>query len=221
MTGRRTFLAGVATSVAALAGCQGRSTNEDTGDNKPGGQPTKTVSADMRSGSKRLTFGETLSLPRVDVTLSNPRTMDSYEWHRKGESERRVAKAGEGKQWLKVDLESVNTADRTVRLPLTMNFKGAVGETVYHPGRNKSAQAKYIGGKVPAGESREGAMAFLLPADVGVHIFVSVMCDVQCERDTEDVRSGDRGRDRRREQCAEACGGDRRQHEPWLHLRRE
>lgn len=170
-TNRRAFLAGMAASVAGLAGCGGRSTNEDTGDNKAGGQPTKTVKPGMKSGGTRLTFGETLSLPRVDVTLSNPRTMDSYDWHKKGESERRVAKAGEGKQWLKVDLLSVNTADRVVRLPLTMDFKGVVGEIVYHPGRNKSPQEKYIGGKVPAGDRREGSMAFLLPADVSVEEF--------------------------------------------------
>lgn len=171
MTRRRVFLAGVAASVAGLAGCQGQSTNEDTGDNKAGGQPTKTVSSDMQSGARRLAFGETLSLPRVDVTLSNPRTMNSYDWHKLGEDERRVAKAGEGKQWLKVDLHSVNTVDRVVRLPLTMDFKGVVGQTVYHPGRNKSPQEKYIGGKVPAGESREGSMAFLVPADVSVEKF--------------------------------------------------
>lgn len=173
MTRRRAFLAGVAASVAGLAGCSGQSTDEDTGDNKAGGQPTKTVSSDMQSGARQLTFGETLSLPRVDVTLSNPRTMNSYDWHQKGESERRVARAGEGKQWLKVDIRSVNTADRVVRLPLTMNFKGAVGQTVYHPGRNKSPQEKYIGGKVPADEAREGSMAFLVPEDVSVEDFRS------------------------------------------------
>jgi hypothetical protein len=171
MTGRRTFLAGIAASAAALAGCQGRSTDEDTGDSKAGGQPTKTVSSDMQSGGRQLAFGETLSLPRTDLTLSNPRTMDAYEWHKVGEDEQRVARAGEGKQWLKVDLRTVNTVDRVVRLPLTMNFKGVVGQTVYHPGRNKSPQEKYIGGKVPAGESREGSMAFLLPADVSVEEF--------------------------------------------------
>ena len=173
MTGRRAFLVGTAAAVAGLAGCQGRSTDEDTGDSKAGGQPTKTVSSDMRSGNRQLAFGETLSLPRVDVTLSNPRTMNSYDWHKLGESERRVARAGEGKQWLKVDLVSVNTADRVVRLPLTMDFKGVVGQTVYHPGRNKSLQEKYIGGKVPAGGTREGSMAFLVPADVSVEDFRS------------------------------------------------
>lgn len=171
MTRRRAFLAGLAASVAGLAGCQGRSTNEDTGDNKAGGQPTKTVKPGMKSGAKRLAFGETLSLPRVDLTLSNPRTMDAYEWHKKGSDERRVARAGEGKQWLKVDVQSVNTANRTVRLPLTMNFKGVVDETVYHPGRNKSPQEKYIGGKVPENGRREGSMAFLLPQKVSVDGF--------------------------------------------------
>jgi hypothetical protein len=173
MTRRRTFLSGVAAAISAagLAGCQGQSTDEDTGDNKAGGQPTKTVSSDMQLGGRQLAFGETLSLPRADLTLSNPRTMDSYDWHKLGEDERRVARAGEGKQWLKVDIVSANTADRVVRLPLTMDLKGVVGQTVYHPGRNKSPQEKYIGGKVPAGESREGSMAFLLPADVSVGEF--------------------------------------------------
>jgi hypothetical protein len=171
---RRAFLgAAAATAVAGLAGCQGQSTDEDTGDDKAGGQPTKTLTADGSSGAgvTELAFGETLSLPRVDVTLSNPRTMSSYEWHKKGESEQRVARAGDDNQWLKVDLTSSNTVDRVVRLPLTMNFKGVVGEVVYHPGRNKSPQEKYIGGKVPAGGNREGSMAFLLPEGVSVEEF--------------------------------------------------
>jgi hypothetical protein len=168
MTRRRTFVATVGAAVAGLAGCSGRSTDGDTGDDKAGGQPTKTVQPGMQSGAARLTFGETLSLPRVDLTLSNPRTMDAYEWHKRGEDDRRVARAGEGKQWLKIDFASVNTVDRVVRLPLTMDFEGIVDETVYHPGRNKSPREKYIGGKVPAGEQREGSMAFLLPAAVSV-----------------------------------------------------
>ena len=97
--------------------------------------------------------------------------MDAYEWHEKGSDERRVARAGEDQQWPRVDVRSVDTANRVVRLPLTMNFEGAVSETVYHPGRNESPQEKYIGGKVPENGHPEGSMAFLLPEEVPVDEF--------------------------------------------------
>jgi hypothetical protein len=169
---RRTFLTTAALATAGLAGCSSSSPGEgDSGDNKAGGQPTKTLTAQPTSG-KNLAFGDTLDLPRVSVTVSNPRTMNSYQWHHEGEPQRtEVAKAGEGKQWLKVDVRAENTTDRTVRLPLTLDFKGVVGERVFHPGRSKSPTGKYIGGKANPGGVHEGNVTFLLPASTSVDQF--------------------------------------------------
>jgi hypothetical protein len=167
MTDRRTYLTAVALAATGVAGCTA-DTSEDSGDEKLGGQPTKTLGT-TPSGAKRLSFGETLSLARVDVTLSDPEAIQEYRWEQDGAEQ--TAKAGEGKQWMVIHTEARNTADRTVRLPLTQNFKGVVGEFVYHPGRHKSPTAKYVGGKVEAGVSHEGEMMFLLPEDVGVDQF--------------------------------------------------
>ena len=165
-TNRRSFLT-TATGLAAagLAGCSGNS--GDSGDNKAGGQPTRTTKKE--SQERTLSFGQTLDLPRVSITLSNPRTTNAYRWQESGE--RRVAKAGEGKQWLVVKVRAANTVDRKVRLPLTMNFKGVRGDVVYHPGRNKSLPQKYIGGKVASGTMREGEITYLTPADVAIEEF--------------------------------------------------
>jgi hypothetical protein len=167
MTDRRSYLATVALAATGLAGCAADPSG-DSGDGKLGGQPTKTLGT-TPSGAKRLRFGETLSLPRVDLTLSEPTAIREYRWEQDGAE--RTAKAGEGKQWMVVHTRAGNTADRTVRLPLTTNFGGVVRELVYHPGRNKSPAAKYVGGKVDAGEVHEGDMMFLLPEDVAVEQF--------------------------------------------------
>ncbi|MFC6724040.1 DUF4352 domain-containing protein [Halobium palmae] len=160
-TNRRAFLASAALATAGLAGCtSGDADAGDSGDAKIGGQPTRTLSEKV-SASERLAFGETLDLPRVSITLSEPESTATYRWEQDGEE--RVAEAGEGKQWIVVPVRTENTADRTVRLPLTVNFKGVVGETVYHPGRNKSVDQKYIGGKVPSGGTREGDVMYLVP----------------------------------------------------------
>ena len=156
---RRTYLATTALTVAGLAGCA----SMDSGDSKLGGQPTKTVS-EKQQGGQTIAFGETLELPQATVMLAEPRTTNTYTWSEEGE--KRVAKAGEGKQWVVVRTRAENTADRTVRLPLTANFKGAVGDRLFHPGRNKSVAEKYIGGKVDAGGVREGDVMYLTPADV-------------------------------------------------------
>ncbi len=162
-TNRRTFLATAAGLVSAgLAGCSG-----DSGDNKAGGQPTRTTKKE--SQEQTLSFGQTLELPRASITLSDPRTTNAYRWREGGED--RVAEAGEGKQWLVVKIRAENTTDRTVRLPLTLNFKGVRGDVVYHPGRNKSLPEKYVGGKVPAGAVREGEITYLTPADVAIEEF--------------------------------------------------
>ena len=165
-TNRRRFLTtAVGLAAAGLAGCSGNA--GDSGDNKAGGQPTRTTKKE--SQERTLSFGQTLKLPRTSITLSNPRTTNAYKWQENGES--RVAKAGEGKQWYLVHARAENTEDRKVRLPLTMNFKGVRGDTVYHPGRNKSLPEKYVGGRVPAGTAREGDIAYLTPADVAVEEF--------------------------------------------------
>ena len=70
--------------------------------------------------------------------------------------ERRAAEAGEGRQWYLVHARAENTADRPVRLLLTLNFEGVRGDTVFHPGRNRSLPKKYVGGTVSAGTVREG-----------------------------------------------------------------
>ncbi|MFC4359202.1 hypothetical protein ACFO0N_14750 [Halobium salinum] len=167
MMDRRSYLATAALAATGLAGCAGTNP-EDSGDAKLGGQPTKTLGT-TPSGAQRLSFGETLSLPRVDVTLSEPEAIQEYRWEQDGAEQ--TVEAGEGKQWMVVHTRASNTADRTVRLPLTSNFGGVVGDIVYHPGRNKSPTAKYVGGKVDAGESHEGDMMFLLPEDVTVEQF--------------------------------------------------
>jgi hypothetical protein len=167
MRDRRAVLGALAAGMTGLAGCS----SSDSGDEKAGGQPTKTVSKGQPKG-KQFAYGSTFELPRIDVTLSNPRAMQSYQWHPKGEPHNaRVANAGEGKQWIQVHLRAENTTDRTVRLPLTLNFKGVVGQTVYHPGRNKSPQKKYLGGKVESGDVREGDLTFLLPASESLDQF--------------------------------------------------
>ena len=162
-TNRRTFLTTAAALAATgIAGCSG-----DSGDNKVGGQPTRTQKRE--SQERTLSFGETLELPRTSITLSDPRTTNAYQWEENGED--KVAEAGEGKQWLVVKVRAENTVDRTVRLPLTLNFKGVRGDTVYHPGRNKSHTQKYIGGKAPAGAVREGEITYLTPRGVSVEEF--------------------------------------------------
>lgn len=163
---RRTFLTTAALATTGLAGCSATST--DSGDNKPGGQPTKTTSA-KQSGGRQLAFGETFELPQVRLTVESPRATNRYTYTEDGEEQ--TAEAGEGKQWVVVPTRAENTTNRTVRLPLTLDFKGVVDERVFHPGRNKSVSAKYIGGKVDAGESREGDVMFLTPADVAVEQF--------------------------------------------------
>lgn len=161
---RRTFLTTTALAAAGLAGC----TSTDSGDNKAGGQPTKTVSKKL-SGGEQIGFGETLELPQVSLTLETPRATNSYTYREDGEKQ--TAEAGEGKQWVVVPARAENTTDGRIRLPLTLNFKGAVGERVFHPGRNKSVPAKYIGGKVDAGVTREGDIMFLTSADVSADSF--------------------------------------------------
>lgn len=154
---RRTFLStAAALTTAGLAGC-----SSDTGDNKVLGQPTKTVSTPKGTQPQRLSFGDTVEFARVAVTLSSPRAMKTYEWSESGETQ--TADAGEGKQWVMVGVRAENVVDREVRLPLTLDFKGAIGDRMFHPGRNKSRSAKYIGGKVGPGEAREGDMGFLVP----------------------------------------------------------
>jgi hypothetical protein len=167
MTDRRSYLATVALAATGLAGCAA-DTSEDSGDGKIGAQPTKTLGT-TPSGAKRLSFGETLSLRWVDVTLSEPEAIQEYRWEQDGAEQ--TAKAGEGKRWMVVRTRASNTTDRTVRLPLTANFGGVVRELVYHPGRNESPTAKYVGGKVDAGETRESDMMFLLPDDVAIEQF--------------------------------------------------
>jgi hypothetical protein len=162
---RRTFLATTALTTAGLAGCS----STDSGDDKAGGQPTKTLTAQAEKEAKHLAFGETLDLPKVSITLSNPRTTRRYRWSEDGEDN--VAKAGEGKQWGVVHARAENTTDRKVRLPLTENFKGILGDRLFHPGRNKSTTQKYIGGKVPPGRVHEGDVAYLLPASASVEQF--------------------------------------------------
>lgn len=154
---RRTYLAAAATlTTTGLAGCSGM----DVGDNKVLGQPTKKVSKKDKGG-KHLGFGETLDLPRVSITVSDPRATKTQRWTENGKQ--RTAKAGEGKQWLVAHVKTQNTTDRKVRLPMTLNFKGVVGDTMYHAGRNKTPAGKYMGGKAPAGEHHEGDMMFLTP----------------------------------------------------------
>ena len=162
---RRTFLSTAATLAAAgLAGC-----SSDAGDDKVLGQPTKTVSTPKGTQPRRRSFGETVEFPRVAVTLSDPRVMQAYEWSESGET--RTADAGEGKQWAMVRVRAENVVDRTARLPLTLDFKGVLGERVFHPGRNKSLPAKYVGGKVGPGGVREGDMGFLVPEGASVDDF--------------------------------------------------
>ena len=162
---RRTFLTTTALATAGLAGCS--ASTVDSGDSKVGGQPTKTVS--QRSAQKRLAFGETLDIGRAALTLSAPSVTSSYSYQDGGDQKRMAA--GEGKQWVVVPMRAENTADRTVRLPMTANFGGIVGNNLFHPGRNKSVDQKYIGGKVGSGEAREGDMMFLTPVGVSVDEF--------------------------------------------------
>ena len=154
---RRTFLSTtVALAATGLAGC-----SSDTGDNKVLGQPTKTVSTPKGTDPEHRSFGESVEFPRVALTLSDPRVMQTYEWSESGET--RTADAGEGKEWAMVHVRAENIADREARLPLTLDFKGVLGERVFHPGRNKSLAAKYVGGKVAPGVVHEGDMGFLVP----------------------------------------------------------
>jgi hypothetical protein len=163
---RRSYLTTVAAAATAgLAGCS----STDSGDEKVGGQPTKTLSGQKKKEAKHRAFGETLEMPRVSLTLSDLRETQTYEWSEEGED--RVAKSGEGKQWVVVHVRAENTMDRKVRLPLTENFKGIVDERLYHPGRNKSIPEKYIGGKVPPGRVHEGDVAYLTGQDVDTDNF--------------------------------------------------
>lgn len=162
---RRTYLSTTAAlATAGLAGC-----SSDSGDDKFLGQPTKTLSTPQGAEAKHLAFGETVDVGRASVTLSDPRATKTYRWSESGEQ--RSADAGEGKQWLLIHARAENTADRTARLPITENFKGVVGNRVFHPGRNKSVTAKYIGGKVDPGGVREGDVAYLAPESVSVDDF--------------------------------------------------
>lgn len=162
---RRTFLStAAALATAGLAGC-----SSDTGDNKFLGQPTKTVSTPSGTEPQHRSFGDSVEFPRVSITLSDPRVTGTYEWSESGET--RTADAGDGKQWAIARVRAENIADREVRLPLTLDFKGVFGDLMFHPGRNKSASAKYIGGKVDAGVVREGDMMFLVPEDVSADDF--------------------------------------------------
>jgi hypothetical protein len=163
---RRSYLTTVAAAATAgIAGCS----SADSGDDKIGGQPTKTVTGEKKKEAQHLSFGETLEMPRVSLTLSDLRSTQTYEWRQEGED--RVAKSGEGKQWVVVHARAENTTDRKVRLPLTVNFKGVAGDTLYHPGRNKSVPQKYIGGKVPPGRTHEGDVAYLTGQDVSTDDF--------------------------------------------------
>lgn len=164
---RRTFLTTAAVATTGLAGCTAADSG-DSGDLKLGGQPTKTVSSKMTGGTE-MAFGETLELPQVTLTLDAPRTTKRYTWSENGEESQ--AEAGEGKQWVVVPVHTKNTTNETVRLPLTQNFLGVVGDIVFHPGRNKGVSSKYIGGKVDGGEERSGDMMFLTPADVSAESF--------------------------------------------------
>ncbi|ESP87438.1 hypothetical protein [Candidatus Halobonum tyrrellensis] len=162
---RRTFLSTTGTLAAAgLAGCSG-----DSGDNKLLGQPTKTVSSPQGVEPQHRSFGETVEFPRVSLTVSDPRMMKTYEWSENGEA--KTADAGEGNQWAMAHVRAENIADREARLPLTLDFKGVVGERVFHPGRNKSPTAKYIGGKADPGVVSEGDMGFLVPESASVDQF--------------------------------------------------
>ncbi|EJN57968.1 hypothetical protein [Halogranum rubrum] len=166
---RRTFLTTAAVASTGLAGCTASGDDGgDSGDLKLGGQPTKTVSSKM-TGGEEMAFGETYELPQVTLSLDEPRTKKRYTWSKDGETQQ--AEAGEGKQWVVVPVHTKNTTNRTVRLPLTQNFLGVVGDIVFHPGRNKSVSAKYIGGKVEGGEERRGDMMFLTPSDVSSESF--------------------------------------------------
>ena len=155
---RRTYLttAAAALTTTGLAGCSGM----NGGGEKILGQPTKKVTKKDKSG-KHLTFGETLKLPRVAITISNPRATKTQHWNHNGKDH--TAKAGDGKQWMIVHVKAENTTDRKARLPLTLNFKGVLGDTMYHAGRNKSVSGKYMGGKAPSGGHHEGDMMFLIP----------------------------------------------------------
>lgn len=162
---RRTFLStAAALTTTGLAGC-----SADPGDNKFLGQPTKTLSTPSGVEPERRSFGETVELPRVSLTLSDPRVTGTYEWTESGET--RTAEAGEGKQWAMVRVRAENVVDRRARLPLTLDFKGVIGDLMFHPGRNRSTSAKYVGGKVDAGAVREGDMGFLVPGDTSVEEF--------------------------------------------------
>ena len=59
-----------------------------------------------------------------------------------------------------VHVGAENVADRPARLPL--DCKGMLGERAFHPGRNESKTAKYVGGTANAGEVHEGDMGFLV-----------------------------------------------------------
>lgn len=164
---RRTYLTTLAaTSATGLAGC---SSSSESGDDKAGGQPTKTTSSEM-SGGTQLSFGDTLELSQVDLTVDEPKATKQYTWSEEGQTPQQ-AEAGDGKQWVVVPVRAVNTTNQTVRLPLTLDFKGVVDGEVFHPGRNKSATAKYIGGKVDGGETSEGDMMFLTADSVEMSSF--------------------------------------------------
>lgn len=162
---RRTLLSTtVALTTVGLAGC-----STDPGDSKFLGQPTQTVSTPSGAESQRRSFGEAVEFPRVSLALSDPRVTRTYELGESGET--RTVDAGEGKQWAMVRARAENVVDREVRLPLTLDFKGVFGDLMFHPGRNRSPSAKYIGGKVDAGVVREGDMGFLVPERVSVDDF--------------------------------------------------
>ena len=162
---RRRFLSSAAAlATAGLAGC-----SSDSGDNKLLGQPTKTVSTPSGTDPQHRSFGETVEFPRVALTVADPRMMQTYEWSEEGET--KTADAGEGKQWAMAHVRAENVVDRPARLPLTLDFKGAIGQRLFHPGRNKSHSAKYVGGKVDSGVVHEGDMGFLVPESASVDEF--------------------------------------------------
>lgn len=149
---RRSYLAGAA---ALLAGCGGAP--------KLMGKPTRTVPADPPE-TRTLSFGESLDLADARMTVDDPRFQNVQEWTRGGQQ--RTARAGDGHQWLFVRLAVTNTTSGVTALPQTLRFNARVGDTLHKPGRTHSRAKKYVGGKVPAGESRSGDLGFLVPAAV-------------------------------------------------------
>ena len=164
----RCYLAGVS---ALFAGCSGTSMLM--------GQPTRTVSEDTPQ-TRVLSFGESIALPDVRVTVADPRLHDVQEGTEDGQQE--TAEAGPGYQWLFVRLATRNTASGVTALPKTMRFEVRVGDALYKPGRNHSREGKYVGGKVPAGERRSVHVGFLVPESVSTGDVAVVYEEMRHER---------------------------------------